>query len=162
MGIILRQLGQFEVDTIQPRILDELNARYFYEAAMAWCKNNGYDKAAEYFRKEAEQENEHYLRWVKFLSDWNVAISFPTISPPIILSSLKDILEQAYSIELALFDSYSYNAKSSYDNPNLLIMLWDYVKIQNDSVIEYNDLLTKAYNYQSIDPNLVLFEQENF
>lgn len=161
--IQLQSLEPDEVQIIIPRVQDELNARYFYEAAKAWALTNGYDKAAEYFKKEAEQENQHYIRWIEFLSNWNVNIEFPLIPTPPKFISLQDILEKAYVMEFNLLEEYEKDALNVFPIcQKIFRIMQDYVTIQNDSVIESNDLVTKAYAYLSIDHNLVLFEKENF
>ena len=161
--ITLQTLEPNEIAIVMPRVLDELNARYFYEAAVAFCRANGYKNAEKYYKAQAKEENGHYKIWLKFLSDWNVDIDFPGINPPPKFSSLLDILEKQYEIEYALGESYEADAVSSFPLCQALYKLMQkFVQIQNDSVIEANDLLTKAYKYQGIDPNLVLFENENF
>ena len=161
--IQLKTLEPNEVLIIMPRVLDELNARYFYESATAWCRRNGYDNAAKYYANEAVQENEHYTKWINFLSDWNVNITFPVINQPPIFDSLLDILEKQYEIEFALGEAYEADAISMFPFCQTVYkLIQDYVQIQNDSVIESNNLVTKAYKYLETDPNLVLFESENF
>lgn len=161
--IALKTIEPVVVQTILPRVIDELTARYFYEAATAYCRSNGYPKAAAYFEKEAKQENEHYMKWIKYLSDWNVVISFPPISQPSAFTSLLDILEKAYAMEYSLYESYEADTVKALPLcPGAFGIFQEYVQIQNESVIEYNDKLTTAYNYIGTDPKLVLFESENF
>jgi ferritin len=161
--IQLQTLELNEVAIIMPRVQDELNARYFYEAASAWCRTNGYDNAAKYYANEASQENEHYTRWINFLSDWNVKIDFPTIPIPPVFTSLIDILEKQYQIEFNLGEAYEADAINIFPICQTIYKLMqEYVQIQNDSIIESNTLVTKAYNYIQTDPNLVLFEQDVF
>jgi len=161
--IKLQTLEPKAVQIIMPRVNDELTARYFYESAMAWCRTNGYSKAAHYFKNEAKQENKHYKNWIKFLSDWNVDISFPIIESPMKFTSLIDILEQQYNMEYGLYEAYEQDAIKIFPLcPTIFGIIQKYMKIQNDSVIESNDLIAKAYNYIGSDPKLVLFESENF
>jgi ferritin len=161
--IKLQTLEPNEVAVIMPRVQDELNARYFYEAASAWCLTNGYDNAAKYYEHEATQENEHYARWIKFLSDWNVVIDFPEIPQPPKFTSLLDIIEKANELEYNLEEAYEQDAVNVFPICQIIYKLMqEYVHIQSDSVIEANNIATKAYNYIGIDPNLVLFESEVF
>jgi len=161
--ITLQTLEPNEIAIIMPRVQDELNARYFYEAAVAFCRTNGYDNAAKYYANEAAQENEHYQKWINFLADWNVNIDFPVIPVPPKFTSLLDIIEQTYGIEYALGEAYEQDAVNVFPICQTIYKLMqEFVQIQNDSVIEANNIATKAYKYQSIDPNLVLFESEVF
>ena len=160
----LNTLPKVAIDALTARMSDEQTARYFYEAATAWCRLNGYDKAAKYFAKEAESENEHYGRIVKFLSDWNVTVSFPAIKAPVTgFTDLMDILSKAYQMEFDLIESYEEDALSVMQEClNTFRFIQDYIQIQNDSVIEYANLVNKAANYMPADKNLVLFEAEVF
>lgn len=161
--ISLQTLEPNEVAIIMPRIKDEIAARYTYEAAVAFCNSNGYEKASKYFANESTQENEHYKKWIQFLSDWNVKIEFPIIDTPPVFDSFIEILEFAYMMEYALLESYESDAVKMFPLCQAAYkLIQEYVQIQNDAVIEYNNLLTKAYNYMDIDPKLVLFESENF
>ena len=161
--IQLQTLEPNEIAIIMPRVQDELNARYFYESAAMWCRMNGYDKAAQYFTSEAEQENKHYNIWAEYLADWNVQINFPPIPKPMQFESLINVLEQQYLIEFALFEAYEKDAIAMFPiGQNEYSIIQKFIKIQSASVIESNNLLTKAYNYLTNDPNLVNFEEDNF
>jgi ferritin len=161
--IKLQTLEPNEVAIVMPRVADELSARYFYEAAFMWCRTNGYNKAAKYYAAEAKQENKHYNIWIKFLADWNVNIEFPVIQTPPSFNSLLDILEKQYQIEFDLGEAYEQDAINMFPLCQTIYKLMqEFVQIQNDSVIESNDLVTKAYNWIQTDPNLVQFEEEVF
>jgi len=162
--ITLQTLEPAVIDIVMPRVLDELKARYFYEAGMAWSRKNGYDKAAKYFKAQSYEEKHHYKIWVNFLSDWNVDIDFPNITPEKKeFKSLTDILEQQYQMEFNLGESYETDAIKVFPLCQITFKKMQYfVMIQNSSIIESNNLVTKAYRYNSIDPDLVLYESKIF
>lgn len=160
----LNTLPKIAIDALIARMSDEQTARYFYEAAEAWCRLKGYDNAAKYFANEAKSEGDHYLRIVKFLSDWNVSISFPAIKAPVTaFTDLLDVLSKGYQMEFDLLESYEESALSVMQEClNTFGFMQDYIKIQNESVIEYATLINKAENFLPSDKNLALFEAEVF
>lgn len=160
----LNTLPKISIEAILARLSDEQTARYFYEAAAAWCRQKGYDNAEKYFRSEAQSENDHYARLVSFLSDWNVEISFPAIKAPVTgFTDLLDLLSKAYQMEFDLMEAYEEDALSVMQEClNTFGLFQDYIKIQNDSVVEYATLINKAANYLPMDKNLALFEAEVF
>jgi ferritin len=161
--ITLQTLEPNEVAIIMPRVQDELNARYFHESAAAWCRTNGYKKAAKYYANEALQEDSHYKKWTNYLSDWNVKINLPAIPQPPVFESLIDVLEKQYQIEYDLNEAYELDAINMFPLCQTCFkLIQEFVQIQNDSVIESNNLVTQAYNYIVTDHNLVLFEENNF
>ncbi len=160
----LKQLPRSVVAALSARLSDEQTARYFYESASAWCQNNGYNKAAKYFLDESISESSHAAKIIKFLSDWNEPVKFNAINPPASgFSGLMDIIEQAYIIEFDLLESYEADAKNVFTASLVgFNLLNDFVSIQNESVIEYADLINKAANYEELGKNLALFEEEAF
>lgn len=160
MSVKLRKLEGVAVDAVTNRIANELGARFFYEAAVAFCLANGFDFAAAYFEKEANEENAHYLKWVKFLSDYGETVMFPTIAAPPSFSSLPDILEKAYTMEDDLMELYEDDATNVFPVCKVTFgIIQEYIAIQNTSVIEYASLLNKLSNYGD---DIALFENEVF
>lgn len=162
--IDLKSLPEEAVSIIVERVKDELKARYFYEVSYSWSLSNGYENIAIYFEGQAKEENEHYQKWIKFLSDWNVKIVFPKIDPPAKnFGSLMDVLTEMYVMEYGLGEKYKKDAASMFNiDQNVYAIIMEFVGIQNKSIIECNNYVTKAYKYLPSDPNLVLYEQNTF
>lgn len=161
----LKQLPPVVVSTLMARLSDEQTARYFYEAAASWCQNNGYHKAAKYFLQESVDESSHAAKIIKFLSDWNVPVKFSAINAPEDLYgyTLLEVIEKAYEIEYDLLEAYDNDARAVFNfSLEGFNIHNEFVSIQNESVIEYADLINKANNYLEMGKNLALFEHESF
>ena len=133
------------VRLLTDRLRDEYVAHYFYRSATNWCKGIGYNKAAAFFAEEAESELEHTKKLQTFLVDWNIEPSLPSIKPNIQFTDLIDIVNKAYVMEYALFDSYCKDSHTVFQTDiNTFDFLTEFRKVQNDAVIEYSDLLNAA------------------
>lgn len=133
------------VRLLTDRLRDEYVAHYFYRSATNWCKGIGYNKAAAFFAEEAEAELEHAKKLQTFLVDWNIEPSLPSIKPNIQFTDLIDIVNKAYVMEYALFDSYCKDSHTVFQTDiNTFDFLTEFRKLQNDAVIEYSDLLNAA------------------
>ena len=133
------------VRLLTDRLRDEYVAHYFYRSATNWCKGIGYNKAAAFFAEEAESELEHAKKLQTFLVDWNIEPSLPSIKPNIQFTDLIDIVNKAYVMEYALFDSYCKDSHTVFQTDiNTFDFLTEFRKVQNDAVIEYSDLLNAA------------------
>jgi ferritin len=130
------------VSLLTERLGDEYGAHYFYRAASDWCKNMAYFKAADYFQAEATSELEHAKMLRDYLTDWNIYPSIPESEHNYNFSSLVDIINHAYQLELNLFDKYMENSQEIFTKH---LATFDFLKqlrdIQTQSVAEYSDLL---------------------
>jgi ferritin len=159
-----KTLADASVKILTDRIGDEYTAHYFYRNATNWCAGIGYMKAAAFFAQEAENELEHAKGLQKYLVDWNVMPLLPSIKPNITFTDLVDIINKAYALEYALFESYMRDSKELFGTDlNTFDFLTSYRTGQNESVIEYSDLLNAA---MLIDPTnkfeVLYFEQTYF
>jgi ferritin len=163
--IKFQSLTTQEVGIIMPRMTDELNARYFYESAWAWCRLNGYMKAAKWFKKQAKDESGHYKMLVKILVDWNVPVILPAIAAPIFdFGSLLDILEKAYIIEYDLGFKYNADAITMFPINQMLYrkLFITFIHIQKNETEDRKRMLENAYKWIVNDPNLMEFEENIF
>jgi ferritin len=159
-----KTLADASVKILTERLGDEYTAHYFYRNATNWCAGIGYMKAAAFFAQEAENELEHAKGLQKYLVDWNVMPLLPSIKPNITFTDLIDIINKAYALEYALFEAYMRDSKELFASDlNTYDFLTGYRTGQNDSVIEYSDLLNAA---MLIDPTnkfeVLYFEQTYF
>ncbi len=140
-----KSLLDSSVKLLTDRLRDEYVAHYFYRNATNWCKGIGYNKAAAFFAEEAETELEHAKKLQTFLVDWNVEPLMPAIKPNITFTDLIDIVNKAYSMEYALFDSYCKDSQAVFQTDiNTFDFLTEFRGYQNQAVIEYSDLLNAA------------------
>jgi ferritin len=159
-----KTLADTSVKILTDRLGDEYTAHYFYRNATNWCAGIGYVKAAAFFAQEAENELEHAKGLQKYLVDWNVMPLLPTIKPNVTFSDLIDIINKAYALEYALFESYNRDSKQLFNTDlTTFDFLTSYRTGQTESVIEYSDLLNAA-ELVNIDNKfeILYFEQTYF
>lgn len=132
-----------EVERIlNERLGDEYTAYYLYRNASNWCKNVNYKKAAAFFNSEAEAELGHAQGIQDYLTQWNLIPNIPQVSTAYNFTSLVDIINKAYGIEIGLLEKYSENQKELAElHPATFNFIQKYVDIQNSEVEEYSDLL---------------------
>jgi len=162
--MILQKLTQPVLDRANNRIADEQAARYFYKSAAAWCDVNGFTNARDYFLDEAEDESKHFDKVVAFVTGWNYMPTFGNVLAPISsFTNMEDILKNAYQMEFDLLEAYEKDMKDSLiDCPNAFNFFSDFVRIQNESVMEYATLINKLQNYKAITNGMALFDNEVF
>lgn len=159
-----KTLPELSVAKLTERLKDEYTAHFFYRNAANWTANMNYVKASKFFHEEAEAELEHAEGIQKFLVDWNCYPTMPSVKPTINFTNLIDIVNKAYSIEYALFDNYCKDSSELFNSDlNTFDFLTGYRSIQNQSVIEYSDLLNAA-QLVNVENNfeVLYFEQTYF
>jgi ferritin len=159
-----KTLSDITVKILTARLGDEYTAHYFYRNATNWCAGIGYLKAAAFFAQEAENELDHAKGLQKYLVDWNVMPLLPSIKPNVTFTDLIDIINKAYALEYALFESYNNDSKELFTSDLATFdFLTTYRTGQTQSVIEYSDLLNAA---ELVDINnkfeILYFEQTYF
>ena len=158
-----KSLLDSSIKVLTDRLRDEYVAHYFYRNATNWCKGIGYSKAAAFFADEAETELEHAKKLQTFLVDWNVAPLMPAIKPNITFTDLVDIVNKAYSMEYALFDSYCKDSHAVFQTDiNTYDFLTEFRGFQNQAVIEYSDLLNAAMLVNTENKCEVLYFEQTY
>ena len=139
-----KQLPKEIVELLLPRLSDEFKAFYFYRAAENWCKNVGFEKAAEYFAAESADELTHAKLIEKYLVDWNVTPQIPKSEvPQLEFKGLVELIEEAYKIEYALYEEYEDTSGKVFKQGDFCTFdfLQQLRSIQTKSVAEYSDML---------------------
>jgi len=156
-------LNEAVVNTLNARIGDEFTAHYFYNAAHNWCSDKNYKTAAAFFEGETASELGHAQTLQAYLVDWNATPTLPNVTMNFDFKSLPDIIEKAYKLELDLFNKYIKDSQAIF---GIDLATFDFLqgfrKIQNDSVIEYSDLLAAL---EAIDTNSkldILYFEETY
>lgn len=158
-----KSLLDSSVKVLTERLRDEYVAHYFYRNATNWCKGIGYNKAAAFFAEEAKTELEHAKKLQTFLVDWNVEPLMPAIKPNITFTDLVDIVNKAYSMEYALFDSYCKDSHTVFQTDiNTFDLLTEFRGFQNQTVIEYSDLLNAAMLVNTENKFEVLYFEQTY
>jgi len=158
-------LSQDIVDLLLARLSDEFTAFYHYRSASNWCQGKGYTKAAEYFKKESEDELKHAKGIEDFLTDWNVIVDLPTIQEPMVdFINIIDIIEKSYDLEYNLYKAYNEISTEIFTTGDLATFdfVGKYRQIQRVSVAEYSDKLNMLEDVELDKINILLLEKRLF
>jgi ferritin len=158
------KLGNDIVALLLPRLADEFKAFYFYRAAANWCRDRGFDKAAEFFQKESDTELEHAKGIENYIVDWNVLPQLSTIKDPQIeFVSLIEIIEKAYQLEYSLYEAYEETSEEVFKKDLCTFdFLQKYRTIQTESVAEYATMLNKLEGVSAGKFELLLLQDKLF
>lgn len=159
-----QKLNSKIVNLITARLVDEFAAFYQYRATSNWCKGVGYEKAAEYFNKESDDELTHAKKLMDFLTDWNIVVSMPSISQPQIeFKSLVEAIELAYNLEIQLYNDYNDICETIEELDSAVYQfLTFFLEIQTRSVAEYSDKLNLLDGVKDDKFSMLLLEDKLF
>ena len=88
---------------LHQQIANEMYASYFYLAAAAWLKNQGFDGFATFLKKHGIEERVHADKVYDYLCDTGTDIAFkPVPAPPTYFKSVLDVCEQALQHEVGV------------------------------------------------------------
>lgn len=151
------------VNMLLSRLKNEYEAFYLYRHAKNWCADKGFEKAGEYFEKESNDELAHAKKLEEFLTDWNVLPVLPQIlTPENLFNNLADIINSAYNIEYNLYCAYEETSMELFNEGN--VGVFDFLKefrdIQNASVAEYSNMISKLEGVDTGDKFKMLLLQE--
>lgn len=139
------KLSKEVVNLLMPRLSDEFVAFYHYRAASNWCRNVGFEKAADFFAKESEEELEHAQGIERFIVDWNITPDLPKIEKPktIEFTGLDQIIDLSYELEYNLYEAYEVTSVNIFKTGDICVFdfLQKYRTIQKESVIAYSDMI---------------------
>lgn len=160
------KLPQEVVDLLLPLIGFEFKAFYFYRSLSNWCKGIGYDKAAEYFAKESDDELIHAKKLEDFLVLWNVTPILPLITQPELeFTDLADGIQKAYDLEYALYEEYEEASIKIFKIGDVCAFdtLQFFRNQQTQSVGEYSDMINILDGVNTKDKfQMLLLEQKLF
>jgi len=138
------KLNSKVVTILEARLADEYTASFLYRNASNYLQGIGFFLAAKYFAKESADELSHAHGIEKYLVDWNVCPVLPQIdSQDNKFDGLPDVIDSAYVIELALYQSYEKDSVKIFEMGDICTFdfLQHYRTIQTKSVAEYSDFL---------------------
>lgn len=148
-------------EKLNNRLADEFKAFYFYKNAANFCKLNAYEGGYKFFSDEAESELRHAKKIEEYLSEWNVMPSLNPIETPEAINSYVDIFEKAYNLEYALYEAYNKDSIEILDeDAATFTFIQQFLKIQTDSVFEYNTFLTKLKRLDGDELGITYFDKE--
>jgi len=127
---------------LQTAIGQELYASNLYKHLANQCQRLGYFGAANYFKKESNDELEHYQLIVDYMNDLGSVAEVPDIDGcDDKISTLLDAVERAYKAEVDLGKKYT--TWHDQVDPMTAQFLLQFLEIQRKSIGEYGDLLSR-------------------
>jgi len=144
-----------EIEIINNLGSKELEASQAYLHLSIMMKNLGLFGAEKFFMAESNSEREHYSKWVSFMNDMGEALAVPAVpAQNIDVNSLMDAFEMAYEMEADLLDGYeqAHSEVSAKVKP----LIYDFLRIQTESVGEYGDLIARL----ELTQEPILIDQE--
>lgn len=113
---------------INDQIKHELYSAYFYLSMSAWADARGYSGAAKWLGKQAQEEQEHAMKFFEHVQDRNGKIVLQAIpQPPAEFASLLDVFEQVKEHEgkvTALITRLYEIALKENDYPGQVMLQW--------------------------------------
>ena len=159
----LYKLSDKVVKLLNARIKDEYYAHGLYRAAANWCHDQNYMKAAAFFDADAKTELDHAEILQKYMTDFNIIPVVEGNKEKFNFNNLIDIVHQAYEFELYLMKQYN---KDSHDVFSEDLVTFDFLqqfrKIQQDSVVEFNDLINASNLVDKTDKFQVLYFEQTY
>lgn len=146
------------------RIKNEYEAHYFYTNSGNYFANAGFDKLAEFCRKEAADELTHAMILQDYLNDWGVSYVVPVIELGAKITGVQDFLNKAYgTYEVPLYKAYDANCGIAFNvDKSAFALFQKMVDIQYESVAEYKTYLDKLALYGTDKLSIKIFEDEVF
>ncbi len=85
---------------LHEQIAMEANASSYYLSVASWCKVNGYDGAACFFREHSAEERQHMLKLIQYLNELRIhAVISQVAAPPQDMQSLEQVCRTALESE---------------------------------------------------------------
>lgn len=115
-------------DALNDQINKELYSAYLYLGMSAWCEAQNLPGAAHWLRAQAEEEQEHALKFFDFIHDRGGRVALQAIAqPPQEFTSLLDLFEQVLEHErkvTALINGLYKAALAEADYPSQVMLQW--------------------------------------
>lgn len=101
-------MPQEVINLLNPILIQEETARYFYEAARTWARKIGYCGAQEQFKCYAHAHKHNIKCLMNAFADWNGTIKFEGVpAPQSYFLALPDVVKDAAGVEEDLMVQYN-------------------------------------------------------
>ena len=139
---------------LKPAMIDKLNDQInleFYSSNLylqmsAWCEEKGFEGAAKFMRKHANEEMDHMTRLFTYVSETGALPILGTIdAPPHEFKSLADVFEKTYQHECKItecINTLAHAAFSNQDYSTFNFLQW-YVSEQHEEETLFKGILDK-------------------
>lgn len=161
--VVPKKLNDQTVSQLTDRLKDEYTAHFYYRSAANWCRNMNYKKAAAFFENESNTELEHATGLQEYMDDFNVQPEIPQTETDFKFSTLVDIINGAYDMELNLLNAYNKSSSELFTSDlTTFDFLQSYRTGQKEAVIEYSDLLNALVLVDHNDKFQVLYFEQTY
>ena len=113
---------------INEQIKHEFYSAYLYLSMGAWAESNNLSGSARWLKMQAQEEQEHALKFFEYVHDRGGAVTLQAISqPPAVFTSLLDLFEQVLAHEqkvTALINRLYEVAVKENDYPTQFMLQW--------------------------------------
>tara|TARA_B110000467_G_C18288635_1_gene463326 strand:- start:331 stop:852 length:522 start_codon:yes stop_codon:yes gene_type:complete len=132
------------------KLNEQINLEFFssnlYLQMSAWCEDKGFEGAAEFMRKHADEEMEHMKRLFTYVSETGAVPIIGTIeAPKDSFKSLGDVFRETYEHEQLVtkaINSLAHTAFSTQDYSTFNFLQW-YVSEQHEEEKLFKGILDK-------------------
>lgn len=91
---------------LNQQIKKEAQSSSVYLSMASWCDRNGYDNAADYFFKQAEEERLHQLKFFKYVLDMGGSATSPEVTNiKNEYNAFREVFEEALEMEVSITQS---------------------------------------------------------
>ena len=137
-------------DELNAQIGREFSAALQYVGMAAWFDERGFPGFAGFFYKQAEEENEHGLKIVKYLGEVGGKVSIPKIPAPRtdyakVEDALRHFVEMEEGVTRAIYSLVEI-AQAESDHSANQFLQW-YVEEQREEVSSARALLERAQRF---------------
>lgn len=134
------------VEKLNTQINLEFYSSNLYLQMSAWCEANGFEGAAKFMRKHADEEMEHMTRLFTYVSETGALPILGAIdAPPHEFESLGDLFRKTYEHECLIterINSLAHEAFTSQDYSTFNFLQW-YVAEQHEEETLFKSVLDK-------------------
>jgi ferritin len=113
---------------INEQIKHEFYSAYLYLSMGAWAESNNLSGSARWLKMQAQEEQEHALKFFEYVHDRGGAVTLQAIAqPPAVFTSLLDLFEQVLAHEqkvTALINRLYEAAVKENDYPTQFMLQW--------------------------------------
>lgn len=132
------------------KLNEQINLEFFssnlYLQMSAWCEDNGFEGAAEFMRKHADEEMEHMKRLFTYVSETGAMPRIGTIEEPKCdFASLGDVFRETYEHEQLVtkaINGLAHTAFSMQDYSTFNFLQW-YVSEQHEEEKLFKGIIDK-------------------
>lgn len=116
------------LDSINNQVMHEFYSAYFYLSMAAHCEAENLPGFAKWLTMQAQEEQEHALKFYKFILDRGDKVALQAIAqPPVTFTTPKDIFKQVYEHEqkvTGLINAIYEVALAEKDYPAQILLQW--------------------------------------